>query len=97
MKELEEQCLRQTGRADLCPTVARVLSEIAETCAVRAGRFAAVLPCGLLRSAAAIVFTALDGAVAVVKMHETIYLVVKITAEKLTYNIITPEYARMTN
>ena len=98
MREIEERCLRQTGRADLCPAVARVLSEIAETCAVRVRRFAAVFPCGLIRSAAAVVFTALDGAVAVVKMHEAVYLVVEIAETgAVTYKIITPEYARMSN
>ena len=53
---------------------------------------------GLIRSAAAVVFTALDGAVAVVKMHEAVYLVVEIAETgAVTYKIITPEYARMSN
>jgi len=81
MKELEEleiECLKQTGRYDLCPTVARVLAEIAERCQVRVKRLVVTLPCHLLRSATVAVFMARDGAVATIKLHEDFYLVVEI-------------------
>jgi len=97
MEEIERRCLEQTGRADLCGVVARVLAEVAETCRVRARRSVAVLPCGPLRSAVVTVIMARDGAVAVLQLHG-FYLVVEIAeAGVLKYYLITPEYDRRSN
>ena len=97
-KELEKLCLEQTGRDDLCNVVAHVLTEIAETCRIRAKISAAILPCGPLRMAAVTVFMARGGAVATIKLHEDFYLVVEIAeAGVLKYYLITPEYNRRSN
>ena len=96
-KELEKLCFEQTGRDDLCNVVAHVLTEIAETCRVRAKISAAILPCGPLRSAVVTVIMARDGAVAVLQLHG-FYLVVEIAeAGVLKYYLITPEYDRRSN